>query len=103
MASSTVLLPSMVRACLWTYRRALHTHLWPSRVLDIPRQDFLQVLSMFAGFNFDWPPTLKAVYNAFSLAAFYLELLAPGTKHAPCIVHGGLGIGAADLHTGRHL
>jgi hypothetical protein len=35
---------------------------------------------MFAGFNFDWPPTLKAVYNAFSLAAFNLELLAPGTS-----------------------
>jgi hypothetical protein len=43
-----------------------------------PCQDFLQVLSMFAGFDFDWPPTLKAVYNAFSLAAFNLELLAPG-------------------------
>ncbi len=40
-------------------------------------QDFLQVLSMFAGFGFDWPPSVKALYNAFSLINFNFELLAP--------------------------
>jgi hypothetical protein len=42
-----------------------------------PLQDFLQVLSIFASFNFEWPPALVALYNAFSLASFNLELLAP--------------------------
>jgi hypothetical protein len=41
------------------------------------RQDFLQVLSMFAGFGFDWPAPVKAIYNAFSLVNFNFELLAP--------------------------
>ena len=40
-------------------------------------QDFLQVLSMFAGFGFHWPPAVKALYNAFSLINFNFELLAP--------------------------
>jgi hypothetical protein len=40
-------------------------------------QDFLQVLSMFAGFGFDWPPAIMAIYNAFSLVNFNFELLAP--------------------------
>ncbi len=40
-------------------------------------QDFLQVLSMFAGFGFDWPPFIKAIFNAFSLLNFNFELLAP--------------------------
>jgi hypothetical protein len=43
--------------------------------LDV--QDFLQVLSMFAGFRFDWPPAVMAVYNVFSLINFNFELLAP--------------------------
>ena len=40
-------------------------------------QDFLQVLSMFAGFNFQWPPAVTGLYHAFSLVNFNFELLAP--------------------------
>jgi hypothetical protein len=40
-------------------------------------QDFVQVLSMFAGFDFDWPPAVKGIFNAFSLVNFNFELLAP--------------------------
>ena len=40
-------------------------------------QDFLQVLSIFASFDFEWPPALVKLYTAFSLAGFNLELLAP--------------------------
>ncbi len=40
-------------------------------------QDFLQVLSMFAGFGFDWPPAIRGIYNLFSLLNFNFELLAP--------------------------
>jgi hypothetical protein len=40
-------------------------------------QDFVQVLAMFAGFDFDWPPAVKAVYNLYSLVNLNLELLAP--------------------------
>ena len=32
---------------------------------------------MFAGFNFQWPDVLVAVYNALSLLNFNFELLAP--------------------------
>ena len=32
---------------------------------------------MFAAFEFDWPPGLMAIFNAFSLASFNLEMLAP--------------------------
>jgi hypothetical protein len=42
-----------------------------------PIQDFVQVLSMFAGFGFDWPPVIKTVFSAFSLVNFNFELLAP--------------------------
>jgi hypothetical protein len=35
------------------------------------------VLSMFAGFGFDWPPFIKAIFNAFSLLNFNFELLVP--------------------------
>jgi hypothetical protein len=42
-----------------------------------PDQDFLQVLSLFANFGFEWPPAVLAVYNAFSLLNFNFELLAP--------------------------
>ena len=35
------------------------------------------MLSVFAALEFDWPPELMALFNAFSLAAFNLELLAP--------------------------
>ncbi len=45
-------------------------------------QDFLQVLSIFAAFKFKWPPALVAIYNAFSLASFNLELLAPECRCA---------------------
>ncbi len=41
------------------------------------RQDFMQVLSMFAGYGFEWPPAIKAIFNAFSLINFNFELLAP--------------------------
>jgi hypothetical protein len=37
----------------------------------------MQVLSMFAGFGFDWPPTIKGIFNVFSLVNFNFELLAP--------------------------
>ncbi len=37
----------------------------------------MQVLSMFAGFGFDWPPAIRAIFNAFSLVNFNFELLAP--------------------------
>ena len=40
-------------------------------------QDFLQVLSIFAAFKFEWPPLLVSLYNSISLASFNLELLAP--------------------------
>ncbi len=46
-------------------------------MLRIPPQDFLQVLSMFANFGFEWPPAVKALYNVFSLLNFNFELLAP--------------------------
>ncbi len=35
------------------------------------------MLSMFAGFGFNWPPAIKAIFNAFSLVNFNFELLAP--------------------------
>jgi hypothetical protein len=41
------------------------------------KQDFLQVLAVFAGFDFDWPPAVRAIFNAFSLVNFNFELLAP--------------------------
>jgi hypothetical protein len=37
----------------------------------------MQVLSMFAGFGFDWPPAIRAIFNALSLINFNFELLAP--------------------------
>jgi hypothetical protein len=37
----------------------------------------MQVLSMFAGFGFDWPPAIKGIFNVFSLVNFNFELLAP--------------------------
>ncbi len=51
-----------------------------------PLQDFLQVLSIFASFNFEWPPALVALFNAFSLASFNLELLAPECRWEVYIV-----------------
>jgi hypothetical protein len=35
------------------------------------------VLSIFASFDFEWPPALHKLFNVFSLAGFNLELLAP--------------------------
>ena len=35
------------------------------------------MLSIFASFNFAWPPALVSIYHALSLASFNLELLAP--------------------------
>jgi hypothetical protein len=32
---------------------------------------------MFAGFNFEWPPAIKALYNVFSLVNLNFDLLAP--------------------------
>ncbi len=40
-------------------------------------QDFLQILSMFAGFKFDWPVALSTLFNIFSLVNFNMEILAP--------------------------
>ena len=40
-------------------------------------QDFLQVLSMFAGFNFEWPPAVKGIFNVLSVANFNVNLVAP--------------------------
>ena len=40
-------------------------------------QDFLQVVSMFSGFQFDWPPLLLDVYKWMSFTNFNLELVAP--------------------------
>ena len=40
-------------------------------------QDFLQIISIFSAFDFDWPPLLLSIYNSMSLAAFNLEFLAP--------------------------
>jgi hypothetical protein len=40
-------------------------------------QDFVQVLAMFAGFDFHWPPAIKAIFNSYSLVNFNFELLAP--------------------------
>ena len=40
-------------------------------------QDFLQILSIFASFNFAWPPQLISLYHSLSLASFNLQLLAP--------------------------
>jgi hypothetical protein len=40
-------------------------------------QDYVQVLSMFAGFGFDWPPAIRAIYSAFSIMNFNFDLLAP--------------------------
>ena len=35
------------------------------------------MLSMFAGFGFDWPPALTSLYRAMSLVNFNFDLLAP--------------------------
>ncbi len=35
------------------------------------------MLSMFAGFGFDWPPAIRAIYSAFSIMNFNFDLLAP--------------------------
>ena len=35
------------------------------------------MLSMFANFDFDWPPALLSLYHAFSLFNFNFDLLAP--------------------------
>jgi hypothetical protein len=49
----------------------------PPFALLFGKQDFVQVLAMFAGFDFDWPPAVRAIFNAFSLVNFNFELLAP--------------------------
>ncbi len=41
------------------------------------QQDFIQVLSMFSGFGFRWPPEVLDLFSAFSIINFNLELLAP--------------------------
>ncbi len=40
-------------------------------------QDFMQVVSMFAGFDFHWPPQVKALFHALSVVNFNLDLVAP--------------------------
>ncbi len=39
--------------------------------------DFMQILSMFGGFDFDWPIALKRMYTSTSTFSFNLELVAP--------------------------
>ena len=39
-------------------------------------QDFLQILSIFAGFKFQWPATLLSIFNVFSAFNFNLELFS---------------------------
>ncbi len=39
------------------------------------------MLSIFAAFEFDWPPALMSIFNSVSLAAFNLELLAPECRY----------------------
>ena len=46
-------------------------------VVRCTSQDFLQILSIFASFNFAWPPELTSLYHSLSLASFNLQLLAP--------------------------
>jgi hypothetical protein len=45
--------------------------------IQLPLQDVLQIISMFASFEFKWPAALTTLYNTFSFANFNLELLAP--------------------------
>ncbi len=45
--------------------------------VQLPLQDVLQIISMFASFEFKWPAALTTLYNTFSFANFNLELLAP--------------------------
>ena len=40
-------------------------------------QDFIQLLSMFANFDFTWPSQLTSLYHVFSLVNFNFDLLAP--------------------------
>jgi hypothetical protein len=40
-------------------------------------QDFVQVLSMFAGFGFEWPSSIKALFGTLSFTNFNLDLVAP--------------------------
>ncbi len=35
------------------------------------------MLSMFAGFGFEWPPAIKAIFNALSVLNFNLDIVAP--------------------------
>ncbi len=49
----------------------------PRHVLFAWIQDFLQVLSIFAALKFEWPPMLVKIYNAISITAFNLDILAP--------------------------
>jgi hypothetical protein len=39
--------------------------------------DFLQVVSMFASFNFDWPVELRGILNTVSASNLNIQLLAP--------------------------
>ena len=47
------------------------------RLCCLFEQDFLQVLSMFAGFGFVWPPQVLELLNALTLFNFNFDLLAP--------------------------
>jgi hypothetical protein len=37
----------------------------------------MQILSMFGGFNFDWPVSIQRMYTSASSFSFNLELVAP--------------------------
>ncbi len=47
------------------------------RLLHGLLQDFLQVMSMFGGFEFDWPPEVLSLFNTLTLFNFDFDLLAP--------------------------
>lgn len=64
-------------SCLCPYCNADLCASFPFLCVGASVQDFMQVLSMFAGFGFDWPPTIKGIFNVFSLVNFNFELLAP--------------------------
>jgi hypothetical protein len=39
--------------------------------------DFLQVVSLFSSFGFNWPVQLTGLFNAASISSFNNQLLAP--------------------------
>ena len=42
--------------------------------------DYLQTLSMFSNFSFEWPTVIHSIYAGVSMASMNLELLATECK-----------------------